>query len=123
MSMITHDDSAITPDYIEEVFEYLKTSARARRFVHFSDIERLLGRELSRSQWHLLFDPIYEEVKRRQGRPDLTCIVVYETGDRRGYPPFFSDGGPARSRPFNPNNLRQLARWTREVEQVFSTPW
>ena len=117
--------SDITPDDIEKVWEYLKVRANAepKQLVYFSDIERELGRELYSSQWHLLLDPIYEEVKLRQGKPDLTCIVVFKAGDKQGYPPYFSDGGPARSRPFNPNNLNQLTRWTKEVERVFSTRW
>jgi hypothetical protein len=117
--------SDITPDDIEKVWEYLKTRANAKpkQLVYFSDIERELGRELYSSQWHLLLDPIYEEVKLRQGKPDLTCIVVFKAGDKQGYPPYFSDGGPSRSRPFNPSNLDQLTRWTKEVERVFSTPW
>jgi hypothetical protein len=66
---------------------------------------------------------IYEKVKLRQGKPDLTCIVVFKAGDKQGYPPYFSDGGRVRSRPFNPNNLDQLTQWTKEVERVFSAQW
>jgi hypothetical protein len=92
--------SDITPDDIEKVWDYLKTRANVepKQLVYFSDIERELGRELYSSQWHLLLDPIYEEVKIRQRKPDLTCIVVFKTGDKQGYPPYFSDGGPVRSR-------------------------
>jgi|SRR5215467_10096618 len=115
--------SDITPEDIEKVWEYLKTRANAKQLVYFSDIERELGRKLYSSQWHLVLDPIYEEVKLRQGKPDLTCIVVFKEGDKREYPPYFSDGGPVRSRPFNPNNTNQLTRWTKEVERVFSTRW
>jgi hypothetical protein len=117
--------SDITPDDIDRVFEYLKSRANAKsnQLVYFSDIERELGKEVYSSQWHLLLDPIYEEVKIRQGKPDLTCIVVFKSGDKQGYPPYFSDGGPVRSRPFNPNNLAQLTRWTKEVARVFLTPW
>jgi hypothetical protein len=117
--------SDITRDDIEKVWEYLKARAnvKPKQLVYFSDIERELGRDLYSSQWHLLLDPIYEEVKLKQRKPDLTCIVVFKTGDKQGYPPYFSDGGPVRSRPFNPSNLDQLTRWTKEVERVFSTPW
>ena len=115
--------SDITRDDIEKVWEYLETKAHAKQLVFFIDIERELGRDLYSSQWHLLLDPIYDEVKLKQRKPDLTCIVVFKTGDRQGFPPYFSDGDPVRSVPFNPNNLNQLARWTKEVELVFSTPW
>jgi hypothetical protein len=78
--------SDITPDDIEKVWEYLKTRANAqsKQLVYFSDIERELGREVYSSQWHLLLDPIYEEVKLRQGKPDLTCIVVFKGGISMG---------------------------------------
>ena len=81
--------SDIAPDDVQKVWEYLKTRANAepKQLVYFSDIERKLGRELYSSQWHLLLDPIYEEVKLRQGKPDLTCIVVFKEGDKREYPP------------------------------------
>jgi hypothetical protein len=57
--------SDITCDDIEKVLEYLKTRAnvKPKQLVYFSDIERELGREVYSSQWHLLLDPIYEEVK------------------------------------------------------------
>jgi hypothetical protein len=61
---------------------------------------------------------IYEEL-RALGKPDLTSIVIYKTGNQQGYPPFFSDGGEARSKRFNPNNLKQVERWQKEVARVF----
>jgi hypothetical protein len=68
--------------------------------------------------WNKVLDPIYEELRAR-GKPDLTSIVIYKTGNLRGYPPFFSDGGDARSRRFDPNNLKQVERWQNEVARVF----
>jgi hypothetical protein len=53
------------------------------------------------------------------GKPDLTSIVIYKTGNLQGYPAFFSDGGEARSKRFNPNNLKQVERWQKEVAGVF----
>jgi hypothetical protein len=55
---------------------------------------------------------------RALGKPDLTSIVIYKTGNQQGYPPFFSDGGEARSKRFNPT-LKQVERWQKEVARVF----
>ena len=49
------------------------------------------------------------------GHPDLTAIVIYKA---TGYPPFFNEG-EARSKHFNPNNLKQVERWQNEVARVF----
>jgi hypothetical protein len=78
------------------------------------------AKKLRLDQWRQILNPIYEEL-RSQGKPDLTAIIVYKSGELRGYPPFFSDGAEPQSRPFNPNNKRQLERWTNEVNRVFST--
>jgi hypothetical protein len=34
-------------------------------------------------------------------------------------PPSFTDGGEARSKRFDPNNLKQIERWQKEVASVF----
>jgi hypothetical protein len=52
---------------------------------------------------------------RSLGRPDLASIVIYKTGNQKGYPPFFSGGGEARSKRFNP----QVECWQNEVARVF----
>jgi hypothetical protein len=62
---------------------------------------------------------LYEEL-RGAGEPDLTAIIVYGSGEKKGYPAYFSDGSEARSRHFNPNNLAQLGRWTKELKRVFA---
>jgi hypothetical protein len=120
MSMTTHDPAAITPDDVGKVWDLLKAKANAKKLVYLGEIDRLLGREIFSSQYHLLLDPIYEETKIKLRKADLSCIVVRKED---GYPVFFSDGGPARSRRFNPDDPQQLKRWLEEVERVFSTPW
>jgi hypothetical protein len=77
----------------------------------------LLGKEIARSQWHLLLNPIYEEEKIQRARADLSCIVV----DKDLKPPYFSDGGPAQSVRFDPK--KHDVKWLKEVELVFKTKW
>jgi hypothetical protein len=104
---------------IASVRQALETFASKGSTVTFSDIERIVGTEFRRDQWQQILDPIYEEL-RSSGEPDLTAIVVYKGGEKDGYPAYFSDGGKARSRPFNPNNKKQLARWVGELKRVFA---
>jgi hypothetical protein len=101
------------------VRQVLEERARKRKLVSYGEIEEQVGVTIASSQWNKMLDPIYEEL-RHQGEPDLTAIVVYKSGPQQGYPPYFSDGGEARSKPFNPNNLRQLGRWQAEVGLVFA---
>ena len=44
----------------------------------------------------------------------------YRQPQRNGYPAYFSDGGEARSRHFNPSNKKQLGRWANELKRVFA---
>jgi hypothetical protein len=101
-------------DLIPRVRAVLADSARAGKTITFGDIERRVGEKIP--AWNKVLDPIYEDC-RAQGHPDLTAIIIYK---ETGYPPFFSDGGEARSKRFNPNNLRQVGRWQEEVARVFS---
>jgi hypothetical protein len=99
-----------------KVQEVLEACASARKMISFSEIETRIGEKIV--AWSKVLDPIYEEL-RALGKPDLTSIVIYKTGNLQGYPPFFSDGGEARSKRFNPNNLKQVERWQKEVARVF----
>jgi hypothetical protein len=72
--------------------------------ITFGELERKIGVKIG--AWNKVLDPIYEDC-RTQGHPDLTVIIIYK---ETGYPPFFSDGGEARSKRFNPNDLRQGTR-------------
>ena len=110
----------ISTEIISTVRSTLEAFADNGQLAAYSDIEASVGIKFRRDQWRQVIDPIYETLK-AQGQPDLTSIVVYGSGDTRGYPAYFSDGGEARSRPFNPNNLSQLKKWTKEVERVFSS--
>jgi hypothetical protein len=101
---------------IARVREVLEACARTRKTLSFSEIEMRIGEKVG--AWNKVLDPIYEEL-RALGKPDLTSIVIYKAGNRQGYPPFFSDGGEARSKRFNPNNLKQVERWQKEVAGVF----
>jgi len=83
----------------------------AGKTITFGEIERRIGLKIG--AWNKVLDPIYEDC-RTQGHPDLTAIIIYKE-------PFFSDGGEARSKRFNPNNLRPVGRWQEEVTRVFST--
>ena len=100
-------------DLIPRVRAVLEDSAR--KTITFGEIERKIGVKIG--AWNKVLDPIYEDC-RTQGHPDLTAIIIYK---ETGYPPFFSDGGEARSKRFNPNNLRPVGRWQEEVTRVFST--
>jgi hypothetical protein len=100
---------------VSKVREVLAECASAR-MISFSEIEARVGEKVG--AWHKVLDPIYEEL-RTLGKPDLTTIIIYKTGTLEGYPPFFSDGGEARSKRFNPNNLKQVERWQSEVARVF----
>ncbi len=103
-------------DLVAKVREVLEECASARKMISFSEIETRIGEKVG--AWHKVLDPIYEEL-RTLGKPDLTSIVIYKTGNQQGYPPFFSDGSEARSKRFNPNNLKQVERWQKEVARVF----
>jgi hypothetical protein len=106
-------------DLIDRVREVLESSASAGKMISFSEIETRIGEKIG-GAWNKVLDPIYEET-RALGEPDLTSIVIYKTGDLKGYLPFFSDGGEARSKRFNPNNLKQVECWINEVARVFAT--
>jgi hypothetical protein len=84
--------------------------------ISFSEIETRIGERIG--AWSKVLDPIYEE-SRALGKPDLTSIVIYRSGNLKGYPPFFSDGGEARSKRSDPNKLKQVERWQKEVARVF----
>src|SRR6516162_9214514 len=98
-------------DLIPRVRAVLEDSARVGKTITFGEIERRIGLKIG--AWNKVLDPIYEDC-RTQGHPDLTAIIIYKE-------PFFSDGDEARSKRFNPNNLRQVGRWQEEVARVFST--
>jgi hypothetical protein len=100
-------------DLTSRVRDVLKNCARERKTITFGEVEKRVGEKIA--AWNKVLDPIYEDCRTR-GHPDLTAIVIYR---ETGYPPFFSDGGEARSRHFNPNNLRQVERWQKEVSRVF----
>jgi hypothetical protein len=104
-------------DLISRVRAVLEAYASKGQLVYFSDIEKIVGEMIHR--WDKVLDPIYEDL-RAHDKPDLTAIVVYKDGERKGYPPWFSDGGEARSKRFNPNNLRQVGRWQKEVARLFN---
>jgi hypothetical protein len=103
---------------IAKVREVLESCAAAGKMISFSEIETRIGGKMG--AWSTILDPIYEELK-ALGKPDLTSIVIYKSGNLQGYPLFFSDGGEARSKRFNPNNLKQVERWQKEVARVFET--
>jgi hypothetical protein len=100
-------------DLVSRVRAILEVSATERKTITFGEIERRVGEKIA--AWNKVLDPIYDDCM-AQGRPDLTAIVIYK---ETGYPPFFSDGGEARSKRFNPNSLRQVDRWQQEVSRVF----
>ena len=100
-------------DLMSRVRNVVIDSARAGKTITFSEIEKRVGEKIA--AWKKVLDPIYEDCIAK-GHPDLTAIVIYNA---TGYPPFFSDGGDARSKRFNPNNLRQVERWQKEVARVF----
>jgi hypothetical protein len=103
-------------DLVAKVREVLEACAGAGKMISFSEIETRIGEKVV--AWNKVLDRIYEEL-RALGKPDLTSIVIYKTGNQQGYPPFLSDGGEARSKRFNPNNLKQVERWQKEVGRVF----
>ena len=109
----------ISTQVISKVRYALEAFASARRTPTFDDIEKSVGVNFRRDHWHQVLDPIYEELRAAR-EPDLTAIIVYGSGEKKGYPAFFSDGSKARSHHFNPNNLAQLSRWTEEVKRVFA---
>jgi hypothetical protein len=109
----------ISSEVIARVWRALEAFAAAEKLPAFSDIEASVGVKFRQDQWHQVLDPIYEEL-RAAGEPDLTAIIVYKAGEKAGYPAYFSDGGEARSRRFNPNKRAQLKRWTEEVTCVFA---
>jgi hypothetical protein len=109
----------ISSEVIDKVRCALEAFASAKMTPAFSDIEAAVSVKFRQDQWHQVLDPIYEEL-RAAGEPDLTTIIVYGSGEKKGYPAYFSDGSKARSRYFNPNNLTQLSRWTEEVKRVFT---
>jgi hypothetical protein len=100
-------------DLVPRVRVILEESATECKTITFGEIERRVGEKIA--AWNKVLDPIYDECM-AQGHPDLTAIVIYK---ETGYSPFFSDGGDARSKRFNPSNLRQVERWQQEVSRVF----
>jgi len=109
----------LSSEVIDKVRCALEAFASAKKTPTFSDIEAAVSVKFRQDQWHQVLDPIYEEL-RSVGEPDLTAIIVYGNGEKKGYPAYFSDGSKARSRHFNPDNLAQLSRWTQEVKRVFT---
>jgi hypothetical protein len=101
-------------DLIPRVKDVLFDAARAGKTISFGEIERRLGEKVG--AWNKVLDPIYQDCV-SQRCPDLTAIIIYK---ETGYPPFFSDGGEARSKRFNRNNLKQVERWQKEVARVFA---
>ena len=83
-------------DLVPRVRAILEDSATQRKTITFGEIERRVGEKIA--AWNKVLDPIYDD-SMAQGHPDLTAIVIYK---ETGYPPFFSDGGDARSKRFNP---------------------
>jgi hypothetical protein len=113
---VQEDELARNDNLIAKVREVLLACARSGKMISFSEIETRIGERIG--AWSKVLDPISEE-SRALGKPDLTSIVIYRSGNLKGYPPFFSDGGEARSKRFNPNNLRQVDCWQKEVARVF----
>jgi hypothetical protein len=74
-------------DVIAKTREVLETCASAGKMISFSEIETRIGEKVV--TWNKVLDPIYEEL-RALGKPDLTSIVIYKTGNQQGYPPFFT---------------------------------
>ena len=107
--------NSISSDLIFRVQEVLEDYAGKGKLVYYSDIEARIGEEIPFFLWHNILDPIDEELM-ALGKPDLTAIVISK---ETNYPPFFSQGGKARSVRFNPD--KHLALWQREVALVFST--
>ena len=87
-------------DLISKVRDVLLDSAKAGKTITFSEIEKRVGDAIA--AWKKVLDPIYEDCMAHE-HPDLTAIVIYNA---TGYPPFLNEGGDARSKRFNPNNLQ-----------------
>jgi hypothetical protein len=102
-------------DLIGRIRDVLEARAVQQRLITFRELEREIGRAFASSEWHTILDPIYYECMHASD-PDLTAIVVYAD---TGYPPFFSQGGEARSVRFDPD--RHLVAWQGEVARVFAT--
>ena len=109
----------ISSEVVSKVEGALIAFTRIEKTPTFTDIENSIGMKIRQDQWRLILDPLHEEMK-RTGRPDLPAIIVYKEGEKKGYPPYFSDGGSARSRQFNPNNPDQLKKWLEAVRRVFA---
>ena len=100
-------------DLISRVRDVLGACAKERKTITFGEIEKRVGQKIA--AWKKVLDPIRADCM-TSGLPDLTAIVIYK---ETGYPPFFSDGGEAQSKRFNPKSLRQVDRWQQEVSRVF----
>jgi hypothetical protein len=72
-------------DLVAKVREVLEACAGAGKMISFSEIETRIGEKVV--AWNKVLDRIYEEL-RALGKPDLTSIVIYKTGNQQGYPPF-----------------------------------
>jgi hypothetical protein len=107
----------ITQGDIDAVDTLLRARANAKGMVRFRDIRIAVGRDLAQSQYRPLLGQIYEEIRLRQGRPDLTAIIINDDNQ----PPFFSDGGPTNSVPFDPK--KHMRRWIDEVNRVHAERW
>ena len=113
MADIGNNPNELT-DLIGRVRDILEDRAANGRLIRHGEIARELGREISRSQWCTILNPIYNECISIDD-PDLTLIVV----DQTGYPPFFSQGGEAQSVRFNFDRHYEL--WQKELERIFAT--
>ncbi len=100
-------------DLIGQVRDILEDRAAQGRTITHREIRTELGREISRSEWRTILNPIYDECM-EVGDPE-TLIVV----DQTGYPPFFSQGGEAQSVRFNFDKHYEL--WQKELERIFAT--
>jgi len=98
-------------ELISKVRGVLMDAASAGKTITFSEVEKKVGEQIG--AWRKVLDPIYEDCVAR-GRPDLTAIVIYNA---TGYPPFLNDGGDARSKRFDPNNMRKVERWQKSVSR------
>jgi hypothetical protein len=103
------------------IFDLLRTRANlvSHPFTWTKELGPFLGRKLDILEFRELLDPIYEEVKLQQGRPDITLTVITDDG----YPPYISLGGPVRSVRFDRNNPKHVTGWIAELRQVWAIRW
>jgi hypothetical protein len=97
-------------------------AAKRREKITFKQLSASLGLKLARQEWSTVLGPIAVDEVNKTGH-DLTLVVVYTSGRRKGLGHYFSDirsGAPPQSDILDPRDPQQVADYEQALEQVFN---